>query len=174
MKTLFDELQCEVKNWWLSLLLGILYVVVAVSLMFAPLSGYAVLSILFSISMLFSGLLEISFAVSNRKNVSSWGWYLAGGIIDMIFGFYLIAYPLLSMEVIPFIIDVPGLLICRLCYGSEKIWYKRLGLVYCFRHISRNLFAHHLMATGNRCSLCSLHDFIRIPDYRILPHHVVI
>ena len=35
MKTLFDELQCEVKNWWLSLLLGILYVVVAVSLMFA-------------------------------------------------------------------------------------------------------------------------------------------
>ena len=70
--------------------------------------------------------------------------------------------------------DVPGLLICRLCYGSEKIWYKRLGLVYCFRHISRNLFAHHLMATGNRCSLCSLHDFIRIPDYRILPHHVVI
>ena len=59
MKTLFDELQCEVKNWWLSLLLGIL-VVVAVSLMFAPLSGYAVLSILFSISMLFSGLLEIS------------------------------------------------------------------------------------------------------------------
>ena len=29
---------------------------------------------------------------------------LAGGIIDMIFGFYLIAYPLLSMEVIPFII----------------------------------------------------------------------
>ena len=70
--------------------------------------------------------------------------------------------------------DVPGLLICRLCHGSEKIWYKRLGLVYCFRHIGRNLFAHHLMATGNRRPLCSLHDFIRIPDYRILPHHVVI
>ena len=84
MKTLFDELQCEVKNWWLSLLLGILYVVVAVSLMFAPLSGYAVLSILFSISMLFSGLLEISFAVSNRKNVSSWGWYIAFCILAVI------------------------------------------------------------------------------------------
>ncbi len=178
MKTLFDELQCEVKNWWLSLLLGILYVVVAVSLMFAPLSGYAVLSILFSISMLFSGLLELSFAVSNRKNVSSWGWYLAGGIIDMIFGFYLIAYPLLSMEVIPFIIAFWLMFRGFSCVGYamdlKKIWYKRLGLVYCFRHISRNLFAHHLMATGNRRSLCSLHDFIRIPDYRILPHHVVI
>ena len=77
MKTIFDELQQEVKNWWISLILGILYVIVAISLMFSPLSGYAVLSILFSVSMLFSGLLEISFAVSNRRRVSSWGWYLA-------------------------------------------------------------------------------------------------
>ena len=104
MKTIFDELKQEVKNWWISLILGILYVVVALSLMFFPLNGYAALSILFSISMLVSGLLEISFAVSIRRRVSSWGWYLAGGIIDMILGFYLIAYPLLSMEVIPFII----------------------------------------------------------------------
>ena len=94
MKTIFDELQQEVKNWWISLILGILYVIVAISLMFSPLSGYAVLSILFSVSML----------LSNRRRVSSWGWYLAGGIIDMILGFYLIAYPMLSMEVIPFII----------------------------------------------------------------------
>ena len=69
MKTIFDELQQEVKNWWISLILGILYVIVAISLMFSPLSGYAVLSILFSVSMLFSGLLEISFAVSNRRRV---------------------------------------------------------------------------------------------------------
>ena len=104
MKTILDELKQEVKNWWLSLILGILSIVVALSLMFSPFSGYAILSILFSISMLFSGLLEIAFAVSNRKTVSSWGWYLAGGIIDMILGFYLVAYPALSMEVIPFII----------------------------------------------------------------------
>lgn len=104
MKTIFDELKQGVKNWWISLILGILYVVVALSLMFSPFSGYAALSVLFSISMLFSGLLEISFAVSNRKTVSSWGWYLTGGIIDLILGFYLIAYPLLSMEIIPFII----------------------------------------------------------------------
>ena len=32
MKTIFDELQQEVKNWWISLILGILYVIVAISL----------------------------------------------------------------------------------------------------------------------------------------------
>ena len=35
MKTIFDELQQEVKNWWISLILGILYVIVAISLMFS-------------------------------------------------------------------------------------------------------------------------------------------
>ena len=38
MKTIFDELKQEVKNWWISLILGILYVVVALSLMFFPLN----------------------------------------------------------------------------------------------------------------------------------------
>ena len=33
MKTIFDELQQEVKNWWISLILGILYVIVALWLM---------------------------------------------------------------------------------------------------------------------------------------------
>ena len=172
MKTLFDELQCEVKNWWMSLLLGILYVVVAISLMFAPFSGYAVLSILFSISMLFSGLLEISFAVSNRKNVSSWGWYLAGGIIDMILGFYLIAYPLLSMEVIPFIIAF-----WLMFRGFSSIGYamdlKRYGTRDWGWHISCDLFTPHSVATGNRCHVCCLHDLICIPYYRIFPHYVV-
>ena len=140
MKTIFDELQQEVKNWWISLILGILYVIVAISLMFSPLSGYAVLSILFSVSMLFSGLLEISFAVSNRRRVSSWGWYLAGGIIDMILGFYLIAYP----------------------------------MVRCFRYSCRHLLAHHLVATGSRRPLRRVHDFVCIPDYRLLPYHAVI
>ena len=175
MKTIFDELQQEVKNWWISLILGILYVIVAISLMFSPLSGYAVLSILFSISMLFSGLLEISFAVSNRRRVSSWGWYLAGGIIDMILGFYLIAYPMLSMEVIPFINAF-----WLMFRGFSSVGYamdlrdKRLGMVCCFRYSCRHLLAHHLVATCSRRPLRRVHDFVCIPDYRFLPYHAVI
>ena len=104
MKTFIDTINFGVKNWWVSLLVGLLYILIAICLMFTPLASYVALSVLFSVSMFVSGTLEILFAVTNRKNISSWGWYLAGGIIDMILGFYLIAYPLLSMEVIPFII----------------------------------------------------------------------
>ena len=101
MKTLFDEMEHAVKNWWLSLILGILYIIVALCLLFAPGSSYIALSVIFSISMLISGIIEIIFSISNRRSISSWGWYLAGGIIDLILGIYLVAYPLLSMEVIP-------------------------------------------------------------------------
>ena len=69
MKTFIDTINFGVKNWWVSLILGILYVAVALGLMFFPFNGYAALSILFSISMLVSGLLEIAFAVSNRQRV---------------------------------------------------------------------------------------------------------
>ena len=104
MKTFIDTINFGVKNWWVSLLLGLLYILIAICLMFTPLASYVALSVLFSVSMFVSGTLEILFAVTNRKNISSWGWYLVGGIIDLILGIYLIAYPMVSMEVIPFII----------------------------------------------------------------------
>ena len=104
METVFNEIQHSVKNWWTSLLLGIVYIIVSLLLMFSPLSIYVALSIVFIISMLISGILEIIFSLSNRKGVPSWGWYLASGIIDLILGIYLMANIGLSMAVLPFIV----------------------------------------------------------------------
>ncbi|MCP3894595.1 MULTISPECIES: HdeD family acid-resistance protein [Bacteroides] len=139
MKTVFDELNQSIKNWWMSLLLGILYIGVAIALMFSPLGSYIALSIIFSISMLLSGIVEIAFAFSNRKRVSSWGWYLAGGIIDLILGIYLITYPMVSMEVIPFIIAFwlmfrgfsgTGYAMDLKRYGSRTWgWYMTFGIL---------------------------------------------
>ena len=89
METVFNEIQHSVKNWWTSLLLGIVYIIVALWLMFSPVSSYIALSIIFSVSMLVSGILEIIFAISNKKGVPSWGWYVVGGIIDLIIAFWL-------------------------------------------------------------------------------------
>ena len=154
METVFNEIQHSVKNWWASLLLGIVYIIVALWLMFAPLSSYVALSIVFSISMLISGILEILFAVSNRKGVPSWGWYIVGGIIDVILGIYLIAYPMVSMEVIPFIIA-----------------FSRLGLVHGFRYPCHYMFLIDIVATGHRCTLRGLYDFFHFPHYRTIPCH---
>lgn len=175
METVFNEIQHSVKNWWASLLLGIVYIIVALWLMFAPLSSYVALSIVFSISMLISGILEILFAVSNRKGVPSWGWYIVGGIIDVILGIYLIAYPMVSMEVIPFIIAFwlmfPRLLLHRLLDRPETLWYSRLGLVHGFRYPCHYMFLIDIVATGHRCTLRGLYDFFHFPHYRTIPCH---
>lgn len=139
MKTLFDEMEHAVKNWWLSLILGILYIIVTLCLLFAPGSSYIALSVIFSISMLISGIIEIIFSISNRRGISSWGWYLAGGIIDLILGIYLVAYPLLSMEVIPFIVafwmmfrgfSATGYSMDLKRYGTREWgWYMGFGIL---------------------------------------------
>ena len=165
METVFNEIQHSVKNWWASLLLGIVYIIVALWLMFAPLSSYVALSIVFSISMLISGILEILFAVSNRKGVPSWGWYIVGGIIDVILGIYLIAYyhSLLA--------HVPRLLLHRLLDRPETLWYSRLGLVHGFRYPCHYMFLIDIVATGHRCTLRGLYDFFHFPHYRTIPCH---
>ena len=139
MKTFIDTINFGVKNWWVSLLLGLLYILIAICLMFTPLASYVALSVLFSVSMFVSGTLEILFAVTNRKNISSWGWYLAGGVIDMILGLYLVTYPVLSMEVIPFIIafwlmfrgfSSVGYAMDLKRYGTKEWgWYTAFGIL---------------------------------------------
>ncbi len=66
MRTFIDTINFGVKNWWVSLLLGLLYILIAICLMFTPLASYVALSVLFSVSMFVSGTLEILFAVTNK------------------------------------------------------------------------------------------------------------
>ena len=67
METVFNEIQHSVKNWWASLLLGIVYIIVALWLMFSPVSTYVALSIIFSVSMLISGILKSSLLLATGK-----------------------------------------------------------------------------------------------------------
>lgn len=102
MKALFvDELKGAVKNWWISLLVGFLFIGTALLLMFYPMNGYVTLSIMFSICMFTCGVSEIVFSISNKDTLPNWGWQLAGGIIDLLMGILLITYPTMSMAVLP-------------------------------------------------------------------------
>ena len=157
METVFNEIQHSVKNWWTSLLLGIVYIIVALWLMFSPVSTYVALSIIFSVSMLISGILEIIFALSNRKGVPSWGWYIVGGLIDLVLGIYLIAYPMISMEVIPFII---------------AFWLMFRG--FSSTGYSIDLLSFNIMATRHRSALRSVYDFFCFPHHRTFPCHAFI
>ena len=172
MKTFIDKMDYAVKNWWLSLLVGLLYIIVAIYLMFAPLASYVALSILFSVSMFVSGLFEIAFALANKKGISSWGWYLAGGIIDLILGIFLMASPGLSMEVLP--AYVQRLLGYRLLDGPETIRYTELGLVHGLRYLGYPLLHRCYLATRPRGFHVGLHDRLCLINNRYIPCHAIL
>jgi len=92
------------KHWYLSLILGILFICTGIWVLKTPLESYLTLSILFSVTIFISGIFEIISSVANRKEMNNWGWVLAGGIIDLLLGIWLISSPLLSITVLPFVV----------------------------------------------------------------------
>lgn len=139
MNIVINDINNDVRNWWISLVLGFVFIIIALCLMFTPVAEYITLSVLFSIAILISGIMEIIFAISNRKTFSSWGWYLAGGIVDLIVGIYLVAYPWISMEIVPYLVAFwllfRGFTLCG--YASDlrhvKVrawgWYLSFGIL---------------------------------------------
>lgn len=92
------------KNWWWFIVKGLLLIVAGIAIFAKPLDGYASLSVLFSLVMLGAGLAQIFFATSNSDVLKGWGWTLASGIMDVIIGGYLLAFPLVTMATLPFIL----------------------------------------------------------------------
>lgn len=94
------NLPFAVRNWYLILILGIVLIFTGIWVFGTPLLAYATLAVLFAFTFLITGVLEIIFAVSNRKEMINWGWSLAGGIIDLLLGILLISRPEVSMLIL--------------------------------------------------------------------------
>lgn len=101
---LFEEIKDTVKNWWVSLISGILFTTISLILMFYPAEGYQTLVIMFCACMFTSGVLEIIFSIRNRNILSGWEWYLICAIIDILIAIFMICHPALTATVIPYIL----------------------------------------------------------------------
>ena len=94
MSTLIQSFQNTIKHWYIPLIVGILFMVFGFYLLTIPLETYLALSVLFSISFITSGLLEIIFSIQNKDSFKGWGWYLVSGIFSLIMGMYLVVNPM--------------------------------------------------------------------------------
>lgn len=104
MADFFKAVNSTVKHWYLPLIIGILFIVFGFYIFTVPLESYIALSAVFAISFVISGVLEIYFSVANRKELEGWGWYLAGGILDLVVGIILWTNPAVSMATLPFFV----------------------------------------------------------------------
>lgn len=104
MSNFFQNLTQSVKHWYIPLVFGIIFLICGFYVFSVPLATYVTLSIIFSVSFLVSGITEVFFSIQNSKSLQGWGWFLASGLLTTAIGLYLVAYPQISMSVLPFVV----------------------------------------------------------------------
>jgi len=101
MKALKINYSGQSKLWWLVLCAGILLVIGGFAYWFWPAAGYAVASQIFGWLLVMTGVVQLCVSVGiNRPR--GWGWWLAGGVIDLFIGFMLVRSIILSEIVFPY------------------------------------------------------------------------
>lgn len=123
---IIDNTRQAIRHWYLSLILGILFIIVGIWIWRTPVESYMTLALLFSITFFVNGIFEIIYYAANRGSVRNWGWGLFAGIVDLVFGIWLLSDPSLSMEVLPLFV----------------------GFILLFRSITAITVSFHLSARG--------------------------
>jgi len=81
------------SNWWVILLLGIVYVIAGIFCFANPGLTAVYLVILMGVSWLITGVLEIYAAISLRKQIANEGWLALSGVLSVLAGLYVILRP---------------------------------------------------------------------------------
>ena len=85
----------QTRLWWLIVLVGILLVLGGFAYWFWPVAGYAVASQLFGWLLILAGIIQLCVA-AGPNTPRGWGWWIAGGVINMFVGFMMVRSILLS------------------------------------------------------------------------------
>ena len=96
------SVQTKQRPWWLTLIMGIAAFVIGAILLWAPAKSkvetYQLLIAFLGIYWLISGIMEL---VSMFTDHSAWGWKLFMGIVSIIAGSYILAYPIAAGVALP-------------------------------------------------------------------------
>ena len=76
--------------WW-SLISAALGIVVGLMLLVRPIAGAVSLTLVLIVFFIAEGLFSILFGVAQRRHVSTWGWMIASGVVDLLLAGILIA-----------------------------------------------------------------------------------
>ena len=124
----FKTIRNSIKHWYIPFLVGLIFLGIGIYTLTSPLASYLALSLIFSLSFLFSGLAEIFFSIANRKEIDNWGWTLIFGSVTFLLGVLLVMNPAISKTTLPFYV---GFLVLFRSIGgvSYAIELKNYGIL---------------------------------------------
>ncbi len=89
------------KLWWLLMLVGFLMVPCGFWLWMQPVLGYEALSMMLGWLIIAYGVVQLIVSTHVRR-APGWGWWFAGGVLDLIIGFLLVNDLFASEMALPF------------------------------------------------------------------------
>jgi len=110
-----NEQNKSIKHCYLNLILGIIFILVSVYVFVRPEITYISLAIVFSITLFFTGVLEIISSIQYKNLLSGWRLSLFIGILDLFVSIIVISQPQISTEALILILGFVFL------YGSVKL-----------------------------------------------------
>lgn len=105
MKDITFNYMGQSRCWWVVMLVGILMAIGGFAYWIWPAAGYAVASQLFGWLLILAGVVQLC-AAAGPNHASGWGWWIAGGVIDIFIGFMLVRSVLLSEAVLPYFLAI--------------------------------------------------------------------
>lgn len=96
----------KTKYWWALILVGLLMIPSGLWLWSQPALGYEMLALLLGWLLIVFGVVQVVVSGNVKQKVRGWGWWLAGGVIDILIGFILVGNLSFSETVLPFFFAV--------------------------------------------------------------------
>lgn len=100
MDTVSELKGCMHRMWWIPLLTGVLSIALGVWCFCSPMTSLPVFAIFFACILFVAGVMNLSYAISNRRVNTNWGWSLAMGILELICGVWLYTMPVPRLTVV--------------------------------------------------------------------------
>ena len=96
-----QKFQEQTRGWWAIMLIGVLMTVAGFAYWLFPVMGYVVASVLFGWLLIAVGVVQLCVS-SGANRPRHWGWWLAGGVIDIFVGFMLVRNITLAEALFPY------------------------------------------------------------------------
>ena len=95
-----------VKYWWLLGIAGLLCIIAGVAVFIFPIQSYVALSIIFGALVLLVGAAQLIVASSSSNYLAMKGYWIVGGVLDILLGIFLCIYPNVTLMLLPIMMGI--------------------------------------------------------------------
>lgn len=100
MESSLSKFRKILQKWYLPLIAGIIFILVAIGIYSMPGLSISIIMLLFSLTIILFGIRETAFVLNNRMLIKNWGWHLVSSLFTLVLGIVLISDPIISITYI--------------------------------------------------------------------------